>query len=545
MNDGPALQRDELLSKSTSRTVPWDVVVIGGGATGLGAAVDAASRGYATLLLEQNDFGKGTSSRSTKLVHGGVRYLRQGNVSLVYEALHERGLLLQNAPHLTQNMEFVIPCYKWWEKAFYGTGLKLYDMMAGKRSLGGSTILSQRGARECLPTLRTEGLRGGIRYHDGQFDDARLAVNLAQTVVQHGGVVLNYTRVDALRKHSGRVAGVVATDLEDGSEFEAPARVVINATGVFADSIRRMDRPETQPLIRPSQGAHIVVDRSFLSGDVALMVPRTDDGRVLFAVPWHDRVIIGTTDTPLDEISLEPRPFEQEIAFLLSHAGRYLDRPIARRDVLSMFAGLRPLVSADRDDGDTASLSRDHVLRISKSGLITITGGKWTTYRRMAEDTVDRAAEVGGLDIRPCITKELRLHGWTVEGDPASPFAIYGADAADVERIVESTEHDSERVHPRLPVRIGEVRWAARREMARTVEDVLARRTRALLLDARASAAAAGTVASILAEELRKNAFWADAEAGRFRELAASYILEDAAHQDLAHVQHDDESIDD
>jgi glycerol-3-phosphate dehydrogenase len=541
----PFLQRDALLSEATSRSAPWDVVVIGGGATGLGAAVDAAARGYETLLLEQSDFGKGTSSRSTKLVHGGVRYLRQGDVSLVYEALHERGLLLQNAPHVTRNMEFIIPCYRWWEKPFYGAGLKLYDRMAGDQALGGSSILSRRRVCECLPTLRGEGLRGGIRYHDGQFDDARLAVNLAQTAVEQGGVVLNYARVDAVRKEAGRITGVVATDLESGSVWEAPARVVVNATGVFADAVRRMDRPEAEPLLRPSQGIHIVVDRSFLPGEVALMVPRTDDGRVLFAVPWHDRVIIGTTDTPLDGISLEPRALDHEIEFLLSHAGRYLNRPVAPRDVMSVFAGLRPLVSAEGDGEDTASISRDHVLRISRSGLITITGGKWTTYRRMAEDTVDRAAEVGGLDVRPCTTKGLHLHGWTADHDPAAPFAVYGSDAKDVGRVVESTEANAARIHPRLPVRRGEVRWAARVEMARTVDDVLSRRTRALLLDARASAAASESVASLLAEELGKDALWAAEEAGRFRELAAVYIPEQPALIDVHQEHPRDESVED
>ncbi|MEX0600274.1 MAG: glycerol-3-phosphate dehydrogenase/oxidase, partial [Rhodothermales bacterium] len=332
MKESLSFKRDELVSVVTNRSRPWDVLVIGGGATGLGAAVDAASRGYDTLLLEQSDFGKGTSSRSTKLVHGGVRYLQQGNLSLVYEALHERGLLLENAPHVTTNLNFVIPCYRWWEKPFYATGLKLYDLMAGKRSLGGSRVLSARGAREHLPTVRSKGLRGGVRYQDGQFDDARLALNLAQTAVEQGGVALNYVRVDALEKEGGRISGVVATDLETGSEWTISARAVVNATGVFGDTIRRMDRPDAKPMIQPSQGAHIVVDRSFLPGDSALMLPKTDDGRVLFAVPWHERVIIGTTDTPLDDVTLEPRALEDEVTFLVEHADRYLDRPLGRAD---------------------------------------------------------------------------------------------------------------------------------------------------------------------------------------------------------------------
>ncbi|MEX2400783.1 MAG: glycerol-3-phosphate dehydrogenase/oxidase [Rhodothermales bacterium] len=525
MKESLSFKRDELVSVVTNRSRPWDVLVIGGGATGLGAAVDAASRGYDTLLLEQSDFGKGTSSRSTKLVHGGVRYLQQGNLSLVYEALHERGLLLENAPHVTTNLNFVIPCYRWWEKPFYATGLKLYDLMAGKRSLGGSRVLSARGAREHLPTVRSKGLRGGVRYQDGQFDDARLALNLAQTAVEQGGVALNYVRVDALEKEGGRISGVVATDLETGSEWTISARAVVNATGVFGDTIRRMDRPDAKPMIQPSQGAHIVVDRSFLPGDSALMLPKTDDGRVLFAVPWHERVIIGTTDTPLDDVTLEPRALEDEVTFLVEHADRYLDRPLGRADVLSVFAGLRPLVSTE-DDEETAAISRDHVLCVSHSGLITITGGKWTTYRRMGEDTIDKAAELAGLAAQPCRTHSLRIHGWVASVDRDAAYSIYGADAEGVEQVVRSTETGPELVHDDLSVRAGEVRWMARREMARTVDDVLARRTRSLLLDARASAEAAPAVAALLADELGKDADWADDQAASFQEMAKSYILD-------------------
>ncbi len=537
MSAEPVLRRNVLLDQATSRSDPWAVVIIGGGATGLGAAIDAAGRGYETLLLEQSDFGKGTSSRSTKLVHGGVRYLQQGNLSLVYEALHERALLLQNAPHLTRNLDFVIPCYRWWEKPFYATGLKLYDALAGRRSLGRSSILPARRVREHLPTVRSDGLRGGVRYHDGQFDDARLAVNLAQTAAEQGAVLINYARADGLIKAGGRVSGVLVNDAESGRTWTAKARVVVNATGVFADDVRRMDRPDAEGIIQPSQGAHIVVDRSFLPGDAALMVPRTDDGRVLFAVPWHDRVVIGTTDTALEEIDLEPRALEEEVEFLLAHAGRYLDRTVRRRDVRSVFAGLRPLVSA-RGEGDTASLSRDHLLCVSTSGLITITGGKWTTYRRMAEDTVDKAAEVGSLEIRPCTTRELRIHGWVEHADPDAPYAWYGADAEAVDQLVQSTEGGAELIHPDLPVRRGDVRWAARREMARTVDDVLSRRTRSLLLDARASSEAAEEVASILAEELGRDGAWVRSEVAAFRELAAAYILDNRTLEIDANVRH-------
>ena len=324
------MSRDHFIDRAESERGEWDVIIVGGGATGLGAAVDSSARGYRTLLLEQNDFGKGTSSRSTKLVHGGVRYLQQGNVSLVLEALKERGLLLRNAPHLAHDLRFVIPCYRPWERAYYGAGLKAYDLLSKKLSLGKSRILSRTDTRELLPTIVARGLRGGVLYHDGQFDDTRLLVNLAQTAVSLGAVVLNYTRVHALTKKNGRISGVVAVDLESGRELHIRGRAVVNATGVFADGIRRLDVPEAKKIIRPSQGIHIVLDRSFLPGDAALMIPRTEDGRVLFAVPWHGRVVFGTTDTPLDEVSLEPRPLETEIEFLLKHAGKFLERRPAR-----------------------------------------------------------------------------------------------------------------------------------------------------------------------------------------------------------------------
>lgn len=527
MNGNPAFQRETLQERVTGRTEPWDVIVVGGGATGLGVAVDAANRGYETLLLDKSDFGKATSSRSTKLVHGGVRYLQQGNVSLVFEALHERGILLENAPHLTRNLEFVIPCYRWWEKPYYGTGLKLYDVLAGKRSLGGSTVLSRRRAVEMMPGARRSGLRGGVKYHDGQFDDARLAVNLAQTAVEQGGTVLNYTAVTGLMKANGRVAGVKAREAESGAEWSIPGRVVINATGVFADDIRQMDRPDATPMIRPSQGAHIVVDRSFLPGDAALMIPKTDDGRVLFAVPWHDVVIIGTTDTPLDTVGLEPRALDEEVDFLLEHAGRYLDRQIRPADVRSVFAGLRPLVSTDGTD-DTAAISRDHVLCVSESGLVTITGGKWTTYRRMAKDTVDRAAEVGSLGERPCGTKKLRIHGWTSVVNRDAPYGIYGSDATALSALTSALPEGSNRIHPDLSVTEAEIRWAVRNEMARTVDDVLARRTRSLLLNARASIEAAEEVAERMADELGRTAGWVASQTKQFREMAGSYILDAA-----------------
>ncbi|MFT5141575.1 MAG: glycerol-3-phosphate dehydrogenase [Rhodothermales bacterium] len=504
----------------------WDVLIIGGGASGLGAAVEASSRGYRTLLLEQDDFAKGTSSRSTKLVHGGVRYLRQGNVSLVLDALRERGLLLQNAPHLVHNLPFVVPNYDWWEGPFYGVGLKVYDMLAGKLGLGPSRNLSVEETLEQIPTLEPEGLKGGVVYHDGQFDDARLAINLAQTVVDQDGVVLNRVRVTGLLKRGGFVQGVTAYDVEGDKEHQINARVVINATGVFTDGILRMDDPEARPIIQPSQGVHIVLPREFQPGASAIMVPRTDDGRILFAVPWYDRVIVGTTDTPVSEPTLEPRAQPEEIEFLLTHAARYLTKDPTPADVLSVFAGLRPLVKAP-DAENTAALSRDHTVMISHSGLVTLTGGKWTTYRKMGEDVIDQASLVAGLDDRPSITQTLRLHGWVKHSEERSgELAEYGSDAPLIERIMRDDPALAEPLHPTLPYVGAEIVWAARHEMARTVEDALSRRTRALLLGARASSEIAPKVAALMAAELGRSKSWQKAQVAEYQLLASGYLLD-------------------
>ena len=379
------------------------MIVIGGGATGAGIAVDAASRGYKLLLLEQSDFGKGTSSRSTKLVHGGVRYLEQGNLSLVMEALKERGLLLQNAPHLVRNLAFVVPAYDWWESPFYGVGLKLYNLLAGKYGFGDSRILSREETLEKLPTINPEGLRGGVVYYDGQFDDARLLIDLLQTAAGLGATVLNYAQVTALDGHTVRVRDHVA-----GGEFEATGKVLINATGAFTDVVRRMAEPHAEPIIAPSQGVHLVFDRSFLAGDHAIMVPHTSDGRVMFAIPWHDHTVVGTTDTPVTAAELEPVAMEQEVEFILQTASLYLARKPERSDVLSVFAGIRPLVR-EGGAGNTAALSRGHTIRLENGGMLTICGGKWTTYRRMAEDCVNQAATLAGLPAAPCVTASLRI----------------------------------------------------------------------------------------------------------------------------------------
>ena len=416
------MNREVFIDQIRDEDRPWDVIIIGGGASGLGAAVDAASRGFRTVLLEQADFAEGTSSRSTKLIHGGVRYLRQGNVALVREALRERSRLCKNAPHLVRNLKFMLPAYSRWERPFYGLGLKTYDLLAGKHSLGRSHLLSRARTLEELPGVVASGLRGSVVYHDGQFDDARLALALARTAAGHGAVVVNHVRALDLVKAHGRVTGVVAIDLESGEEMQLHGHAVVNAGGVFVDAIRRRDEPGSPDLVRSSQGIHLVVDRSFFPSRHALLIPRTSDERVLFAVPWHDRVLLGTTDTPVSGPVLDPIPRADEIEYLIDHAARYFERRIEASDILSAYAGLRPLVKQS-SARDTASVSRDHVVQTSESGLITITGGKWTTYRKMAEDTIDAAVQVGGLDARPCITAGLQLHGWQESGgwrgDPA------------------------------------------------------------------------------------------------------------------------------
>ncbi len=502
------------------RGADWDIIIVGGGATGLGTAVDAAARGYRTLLLEQWDFAKGTSSRSTKLVHGGVRYLQQGNVSLVMESLKERGVLRNNAPHLVRDLPFVVPSYDWWETPFYGIGMRVYDVLAGRYGFGGSRTLSKAETIEALPTIETEGLRGGVRYHDGQFDDARLAINLARTAADQGACLLNYAQVTALHKADGViVSGVRALDRESDEHFEAQAKVVVNATGAWSDALRRLDEPEAPRMIRPSQGIHLVLHRSFLPGDSAIMVPQTKDGRVLFAIPWHDTVVVGTTDTPVHEIPLEPRARPEEIDFVLDHAREYLAIDPDRADVKSVFAGIRPLVSPG--DGGTASISRDHTLHVGDSGLVTIAGGKWTTYRKMAEDVVDHASVIGGLPARPCQTETLPIHGARAPSE--SRLWYYGADEDQVRSLMD--QGHERLVHQALPLTEAEVLFAVREEMARTVEDVLARRSRMLLFDAQASKDAAPAVARIMAGELGRDGAWADARVREFEAVADVHIL--------------------
>ena len=517
-----------VLLRQLEATPAWDLLVIGGGATGLGVAVDALSRGLRTLLLERDDLAKGTSSRSTKLVHGGVRYLAQGDVGLVREALYERGLLLQNAPHLTRNLAFVIPNYTWWGGPFYTLGLKLYDLLAGRLSLGRSAHLSRAETLRRLSNVRPEGLRGGVLYHDGQFDDARLAVNLAQTAIEQGGTILTHFPVTGLLQDArGRISGVRATDQETGRQYELHAKVVVNATGVFVDEVLRLEQPAARPLVQPSQGVHVVVDKSFLPGDDALMIPSTDDGRVLFAVPWHGRVVLGTTDTPLHDISAEPRALAAEIEFILRTAGRYLARPPRRADVRSVFAGLRPLAAPQAGSDQTKEISRSHKILVSEAGLLTITGGKWTTYRRMGQDAVDRAIQLGGLPQRPSQTAHLPIHGAQPTADFSSHLHVYGHDLPALRQLMLAQPELAAPLIPQTEFTRAEVVWAARYELARTVEDVLARRVRLLFLDAGAAIRAAPTVAALLAAELGHDAAWQQAQVAAFAELARGYRLDE------------------
>ena len=502
----------------------WDLILIGGGATGLGCAVDAASRGFKTLLLEQADFAKGTSSRSTKLIHGGLRYLKQGNLSLVIEALHERGLLCQNAPHLVSHLGFLIPSYHWWEGPFYGAGVKIYDLLAGKLGLEKSIHLSKEETLAHFPTLEPSELRGGSIYYDGQFDDARLACCLAQTAVDCGAACLNYFPVVNLIKENGRVAGVIARDLETEEEFTLHAKVVINATGVFSDAVRRFDDPKSTTLVAPSQGVHLVVDRSYLPSEHAIIIPHTDDNRVLFFVPWHKHILIGTTDTPVPDVKMEPKPLEEEISFLLNTTARYLTKPLKRENVLSAFAGLRPLVKA-QEGKNTASLSRDHVIVVSPSGLITIAGGKWTTYRKMAQDAIDKAIESGGLLNAPCRTHDLRLHGYEEGKHPVDSLLSYGSDRHLLNELSSIHPDMNQPLHPRLPYTPAEVIWAVQHEMARTLEDTLARRTRSLFLDARAAIEIAPAVARLMAQELGRPTSWETSQVEQFKILASNYII--------------------
>lgn len=505
--------------------VQWDVVIIGGGASGLGAALEAASRGYKILLLEQDDFAKGTSSRSTKLVHGGVRYLAQGNILLVLEALKERGRLKLNAPHLVKDQPFVIPCYSCWCVPFYTIGLTLYDLMAGRLSIGRSVPLSKMGVSKALPAIKTHKLRGGVRYYDCQFDDARLAVNLAQTITEQGGVVINHMKVNGLMTKDGKISGVEAGDRETGKQYQIAARVVINATGVFVDDILKMENPEARDVVRPSQGIHLVMNQDFLKGGEALMIPKTSDGRVLFAVPWHNRVVLGTTDVEKKVAELEPVAEEGEVEYILETAGRFMEHAPKREDVLAVFTGLRPLAAPSGEGKRTKEISRGHKILVSKGGLVTLTGGKWTTYRKMGEDVVNRALSLAGLPAKESVTAALKIHGHLDEVDRTDPLYWYGSDRKQIDRLIDEDPELGHVLSEKLHILEAQVVWAVRMEMARTVEDFLTRRTRAIQLDARECIRLAPRVAEIMANELVHDREWEKNQVKALTELASAHLL--------------------
>jgi glycerol-3-phosphate dehydrogenase len=521
------VNREVAIQAISDRSQVWDCLVIGGGATGLGTALEAASRGYQVLLVERHDFAKGTSSRSTKLVHGGVRYLEQGNIGLVRGALHERGLLMQNAAHLAHPLQFIIPAYRYWELPFYGVGLKVYDALAGALSLGKSRVLSRKKVVSQLPNVEGAGLKGGISYFDGQFDDSRLAISLLRTIQDQGGFVANYTEAVSLTKESGKICGAVIRDTETGQEHSVRAKMIINATGIFSDAIRDLDDPQAVDIIAVAQGSHLVLPEKFLKSKSALMVPKTSDGRVLFAIPWHDRLVVGTTDFGVPKPEEEPWIQPHEVDFILSEAAKYLAEDPAESDVLACYTGLRPLVK-HAGSKSTAALSRDHTVLVSESGLVTITGGKWTTYRHMGEDCLNHAEEVAGFERRPSKTADLRLHGNSAASEIfAAPehLAVYGTDRKSIEQMAKADAKEGDRLHSRLPYLVAEANWAIDHEMARTIEDVLSRRTRALLLDSKAAVEAAPRVARLLAEKLVRDAAWEAKQVQEFSELAKHYSL--------------------
>ncbi|WP_269237030.1 glycerol-3-phosphate dehydrogenase/oxidase [Flavobacterium flavigenum] len=519
--------RSEHLSQ-LQNTEKWDIIIIGGGASGLGTALDAASRGYKTILLEAVDFAKGTSSRSTKLVHGGVRYLAQGDVHLVREALKERGLLAQNAGHLVKNQSFVIPNYNCWSGYFYTIGLKIYDVLAGRLSLGASKYISKEKTIEMLPNVQQEGLANGVIYHDGQFDDSRLAINLAQTAVEKGACVINYIKVvNLIKDDTETVIGVQAIDQETGTQYDIKGSAIINATGVFTNAIMKLNDKVYKKYIVPSQGIHLVFDKSFLPGDQALMIPKTKDGRVLFAVPWHNRVVVGTTDTLIKSHSLEPVALESEIQFVLETAQRFLAKKPTRADVLSVFAGLRPLAAPKEEGKSTKEVSRSHKILVSKTGLITITGGKWTTYRKMAEEIIDKAINTGKLPKKECVTEHLSIHGnkSTTTADRENHLYIYGSDIPKITELQKNEPELNEKLHPDHEFTMAEIVWAIRYEMARNVDDILARRVRLLFLDARAAIESSEKAARLIAKELGHDEIWIAKEISNFKAISKGFLL--------------------
>lgn len=519
------MDRIKNLEQIKEKNKVWDIAVIGGGASGLGVALDALSRGLSVILVDKSDFAKGTSSRSTKLVHGGVRYLAQGDIMLVFEALKERGRLLRNAPHLTHNQPFIIPIYNLFDKLQYGIGLKIYDWMAGRLRLGKSRFISKKETIDRIPQLKEEGLKGGVVYHDGQFDDARLALSIAMTCDEMGGCMLNYMKVNSLIKNEqGKVIGISVKDGVDGSKYDINAKMVVNATGVFADKILQMDQPDAPKSIQPSQGIHLVLDKSFLGGKNALMIPKTSDGRVLFAVPWLDKIVVGTTDTLREKAKLEPEALSKEIDFILETAEGYLSKAPTRKDVKAVFAGLRPLAAPKEGSTKTKEISRSHKVIVSESKLVSITGGKWTTFRKMGEDTVNHYAQVTGQPLKPSASADIKYHGYTINPE-SGHWKGYGTDAEAIRELIKNQPELGEKLHPNFPYTQAEVVWSTRHEMALNVDDILGRRTRMLFLDARAALEMAPKVAVLMAKELGKDESWIENELSDFEKLANKYIL--------------------
>jgi len=521
------MNREDLITKVSDESKVWDMVVIGGGATGLGIALDATLRGYSVAMFEQHDFAKCTSSKSTKLVHGGVRYLQKGDVALVREALTERGRLSHNAPHLVKDQIFVIPNYTYFDNLLYTCGLTFYDMLSwGGLSLGRSLFISKKRTARYLPTIITKGLKGGVIYHDGQFDDSRLAINLAQSCEENGGCPINYMKVVGIKHNDkGIVSGVMVHDMETNTKLSINAKSVINATGVFVDDIIQMDEPSTQRIVKPSQGVHLVFDKSFMNSDYALMIPTTSDGRVLFAVPWHNIVVVGTTDIVREKAELEPKPLDEEIEFILKTAGLYMVRKPERKDILSVFAGQRPLAAPKKEGKSTKEISRSHKIIVSDNNLITITGGKWTTYRRMAEDTVDKAIKLKLIEPKKCVSKNFRIHGYKTHPDLSNHMYVYGSDMAAIEMMIKNDPKMAEKIHPDYNYTVAEVVWAVREEMARSVEDVLSRRVRLLIIDARAAISSAGKVAEVMAAELGYDQKWIEEQLVSFNNIAENFII--------------------
>ncbi|WP_166967837.1 glycerol-3-phosphate dehydrogenase/oxidase [Yeosuana marina] len=519
------MKRNEMIDKINDNSKEYDFIIIGGGATGIGIALEASARGYSVVLLEKSDFTKSTSSKSTKLVHGGVRYLEQGNIGLVREAVTERGLLLKNAPHLVENLSFIIPTHGFFDEVLYTVGLTFYDLLAGKLSLGRSKWISKSKTLKRISTINPNKISAGVAYHDGQFDDTRLAINTLQTAVGLGAIVLNYCDVKGLVKNSsGKVTGVKFIDQEKKKDYKIKGKQVVNATGVFADDILKMDSPHAEKTIAPSQGVHLVLDKSFLPDNDAIMIPKTDDGRVLFLVPWHNKVVVGTTDTPVKKESLEPIALEEEIEFILNTASRYLIKTPKRSDVLSVFAGLRPLAASKGNGNKTKEISRSHKIFESESGLLTMVGGKWTTYRKMGEDLVDKAERNQGWQHIPTKTKYLKIHGYKENTNRNNPLYFYGTDEDNVLTIA-TQEGMKDYISTSLEVINAQVVWAVRHEMARTVEDFLARRTRCQLLDAKESIKMAPKVAKIMAYELKEDDEWQLKQVADYIKVTSNYIL--------------------